>query len=99
MIDQQYNIAFDLYKHLQAKPEQIIFTSEKGQIQAKEFANVITNFALHLKHNGVESQDLVGLDIDDTIIALAMVTALGAIGASWIKINQTALKAQLTWSA
>jgi acyl-CoA synthetase (AMP-forming)/AMP-acid ligase II len=95
MINQQFNIAFDLFKFLGENPDHICFESEHGTIRGKEFAHLITVFALQLLVREVKSRELIGLDIEDPIIAQAMTQAITAIGASWIKISQQALEAEL----
>lgn len=95
MINQQFNISFDLFKFLQGNPDQICFESEQGIVKANQFAIMITNFALHLLARDVKPRDLIGLDIDDPVIALTMTQAIGAIGASWIKVSQQSLEAEL----
>jgi acyl-coenzyme A synthetase/AMP-(fatty) acid ligase len=95
MIEQQFNIAFDLFKFLSENPDQILFESEQGTVKGKQFANLITMFALQLLIRDVKPRELIGLDIDDTIIAHAMTQAITSIGASWIKISQQALEAAL----
>jgi acyl-CoA synthetase (AMP-forming)/AMP-acid ligase II len=95
MINQQFNIAFDLFKFLSEDPDQILFESEHGNVKSKQFANLITVFALQLLIRDIKPRDLIGLDIDDTIIAHAMTQAITAIGASWIKISQQALESEL----
>lgn len=95
MIKQQFNIAFDLFKFLSEDPDRILFESEHGNVKAKQFANLITVFALQLLIRDVKPRDLIGLDIEDTIIAHTMTQAITAIGASWIKISQQALEAEL----
>ena len=95
MINQQFNIAFDLFKFLSEDPDQILFESEHGNVKAKQFANLITVFALQLLIRDVKPRELIGLDIDDPIIAHTMTQAITAIGASWIKISQQALEATL----
>jgi acyl-CoA synthetase (AMP-forming)/AMP-acid ligase II len=52
-------------------------------------------FALQLLIRDVKPRDLIGLDIDDTIIAHVMTQAITAIGARWVKISQQALEAEL----
>ena len=95
MIDQQFNIAFDLFKFLKDNPDQICFESEFGKVKGKDFAGLITVFALQLLVRGVKSHDLIGIDIDDPVIAHTTTQAVTAIGASWIKISQQALDARL----
>lgn len=95
MINQQFNIAFDLFKFLGENPDQILFESEQGTVKGKEFANLITVFSLQLLVREVKPRDLIGLDIEDSIIAHIMTQAITAIGASWIKISQQALDASL----
>ena len=95
MINQQFNIAFDLFKFLNENPQHICFESEQGTVKGKEFANLITVFSLQLLVREVKPRDLIGLDIDDPIIAHIMTQAITAIGASWIKISQQALEAEL----
>ena len=95
MIKQQFNIAFDLFKFLSEDPDQILFESEHGNVKSKQFANLITVFALQLLIRNVKPRELIGLDIDDPIIAHSMTQAITAIGASWIKISQQALEAEL----
>jgi acyl-CoA synthetase (AMP-forming)/AMP-acid ligase II len=95
MINQQFNIAFDLFKFLSENPDQILFESEQGTVKGKEFANLITVFSLQLLVREVKPRDLIGLDIEDSIIAHIMTQAITAIGASWIKISQQALDAGL----
>ena len=95
MINQQFNIAFDLFKFLNEDPDQILFESEHGTVKGKEFANLITVYALQLLVREVKPRELIGLDIDDPIIAHIMTQAITAIGASWIKISQQALEAAL----
>ena len=46
MIDQQFNITFDLFKFLRDNPDQICFESEFGKVKGKDFAGLITVFAL-----------------------------------------------------
>ena len=95
MINQQFNIAFDLFKFLSENPDHICFESEHGTIRGKEFAHLITVFALQLLVREVKPRDLIGLDIEDPVIAYVMTQAITAIGASWIKISQQALEAEL----
>ena len=95
MINQQFNIAFDLFKFLKDNPDQICFESEFGKVKGKDFAGLITVFALQLLVRGVKSHDLIGIDIDDPVIAHTTTQAVTAIGASWIKISQQALDARL----
>jgi acyl-CoA synthetase (AMP-forming)/AMP-acid ligase II len=95
MIDQKFNIAFDLFKFLNENPKQICFESDNGIVNGGQFAIIITNFALHLLSRDIKPRDLIGLDIDDPIIALTMTQAIGAIGASWVKITQQSLEAEL----
>ena len=95
MINQQFNIAFDLFKFLNENPNHICFESQHGTVKGKEFANLITVYALQLLVREVKPRDLIGLDIDDPIIAHIMTQAITAIGASWIKISQQALEAAL----
>ena len=95
MIDQQFNITFDLFKFLRDNPDQICFESEFGKVKGKDFAGLITVFALQLLVRGVKSHDLIGIDIDDPVIAHTTTQAVTAIGASWIKISQQALDARL----
>jgi acyl-coenzyme A synthetase/AMP-(fatty) acid ligase len=95
MINQQFNIAFDLFKFLNENPQHICFEGEHGTVKGKEFANLITVFSLQLLVREVKPRDLIGLDIDDPIIAHIMTQAITAIGASWIKISQQALEAEL----
>ena len=95
MINQQFNIAFDLFKFLNENPQHICFEGEHGTVKGKEFANLITVFALQLLVRDVKPRDLIGLDIDDPIIAHILTQAITAIGASWIKISQQALEAEL----
>jgi len=95
MINQQFNIAFDLFKFLNENPNQIIFESEQGTVKGREFANLITVFGLQLLVREVKPRDLIGLDIDDPVIAHIITQAITAIGASWIKISQQALEAEL----
>jgi len=95
MINQQFNIAFDLFKFLNENPTHICFESDHGTVKGKEFANLITVFGLQLLVREVKPRELIGLDIDDPIIAHVMTQAITAIGASWIKISQQALEAEL----
>jgi acyl-CoA synthetase (AMP-forming)/AMP-acid ligase II len=95
MINQQFNITFDLFKFLNENPQHICFESEHGKIKGREFVNLITVFALQLLVRNVKSHDLIGLDIDDPIIAHITTQAVTAIGASWIKISQQALDLRL----
>ena len=95
MINQQFNIAFDLFKFLQENPDHICFEGEQGIVNSKQFANLITVFALQLLVREVKPRDLIGIDVDDPIIALTMTQAIAAIGASWVKITQQALEAEL----
>jgi len=95
MINQQFNIAFDLFKFLGENPKHICFEGEHGTVNGKQFANQITLFALQLLVRNVKSHDLIGLDIEDAIIAHIMTQAITAIGASWIKISQQALDSEL----
>jgi acyl-CoA synthetase (AMP-forming)/AMP-acid ligase II len=95
MINQQFNIAFDLFKFLSENPNQICFESEQGTVNGKEFANLITVFALQLLIRDIKSRDLIGLDIDDPVTAHIVTQAITAIGASWIKISQQALESEL----
>jgi len=95
MINQQFNIAFDLFKFLSENPNQICFESDQGTVKGKDFTSVITNFALNMLVRGIKPRDLIGVDIDDTIIAHSLTQAITAIGASWINISQKALEADL----
>lgn len=95
MINQQFNIAFDLFKFLNENPNHICFEGGHGTVKGKEFANLITVYALQLLVREVKPRELIGLDIDDPIIAHIMTQAITAIGASWIKISQQALEAEL----
>ena len=95
MINQQFNIAFDLFKFLNENPDHICFEGGHGTVKGKEFANLITVYALQLLVREVKPRELIGLDIDDPIIAHIMTQAITAIGASWIKISQQALEAEL----
>lgn len=94
-MEQQFNIAFDLFKFLNENSDQVLFESSQGNVKGKEFAGLITVFALQLLVREVKPCDLIGLDIDDAIIAHAMTLAATAIGASWIKISQQALEEKL----
>ena len=95
MINQKFNIAFDLFKFLGENPKHICFEGENGTVKGKEFANLITVFALQLLVREVKPRELIGLDIEDPIIAHLMTQAITAIGASWLKISQQALEADL----
>ena len=95
MINQQFNIAFDLFKFLNENPQHICFESEHGTVNSKQFANLITVAALQLLVRDIKPRDLIGLDIDDPITAHIMTQAITAIGGSWIKISQQALEAEL----
>jgi acyl-CoA synthetase (AMP-forming)/AMP-acid ligase II len=95
MINQQFNIAFDLFKFLGDNPKHICFEGDQGTVTGKEFVNLITVFALQLLVREVKPRELIGLDIEDPIIAHIMTQAITAIGASWIKISQQALEAEL----
>jgi acyl-CoA synthetase (AMP-forming)/AMP-acid ligase II len=95
MINQQFNIAFDLFKFLNENPQHVCFESEHGIVNGKQFANLITVAALQLLIRDIKPRDLIGLDIEDPITAHIMTQAITAIGASWIKISQQALEAAL----
>ena len=95
MINQQFNIAFDLFKFLSENPTHICFEGDHGTVKGKDFANLITVFALQLLIREIKPRELIGLDIEDPIIAHIMTQAITAIGASWIKISQQALESEL----
>lgn len=83
----QNNVGFDVMCHLEKNPDDILFEIGDANISKEVFRNIVISMALHMKNHDIDQSSCVGIDCEESIIAIALTLAISLHGCSWIRLT------------